>query len=200
MNKIYYIHGTMFSGKSLDLISTYTIYKYNNKKVVVLKPSEDTRDKGVIKSRMSDMEVPCITFSNNDNIIEVFYDAVRECGKFNAPDVLLIDEVQFLTPGQVKQLIYIATWCPVMCYGLKNSYTGELFPAIATLLSLADDVREVKTTCRCCNKKATHNILIRNGKPIYEGAFVNIEGDNVEDKYYPVCKEHFYIPEVMEVK
>lgn len=194
MNKIYYIYGTMFSGKSLDLISTYTTYKYNNKKVVVLKPSEDTRDKGVIKSRMSDMEVPCITFSNNDNLIEVFYDAVRECGKFNAPDVLLIDEVQFLTQEQIKHLVYISTWCPIMCYGLKTTYTGELFPAISKLLAIAEDVREVKTTCRFCTKKATHNLLIRDGVPIYEGAYENIEGQNPNDEYVAVCREHFYSP------
>ena len=113
------------------------------------------------------------------------------------PDVLLVDEVQFLTKAQIKQLAHIAlVSCPVMCYGLKNSYTGELFPSIATLLSLAEDVREVKTTCCCCNNKATHNLLVRDGVPIYEGALVNIEGVNIEEKYYPVCRKHFYMPEI----
>ena len=113
------------------------------------------------------------------------------------PDVLLVDEVQFLTKAQIKQLAHIASVsCPVMCYGLKNTYTGELFPSIVTLLALAEDVREVKTTCCCCNNKATHNLLVRDGVPIYEGALVNIEGVNVDEKYYPVCRKHFYMPEI----
>ena len=200
MNKIYYIHGTMFSGKSLGLISTYSTYKFNGKNVLLLKPSTDTRDKGVIKSRMSNTEIPCILVDKEDDLVDTFCKEIRRSGKEVIPDVLMIDEVQFLTERQIRHLKYISEFCPVMCYGLKNSYTGELFPAIATLLALADDVKEVKTTCRCCNRKATHNLLVRDGKPIYDGAFENIEGENPLDEYIPVCRAHFYVPRLWEVE
>lgn len=75
-NKIYFKHGTMFSGKSLNLISTYNTYKHNNKKVLVLKPSADTRDFEVIKSRMSNETVGCITYNSEDKIMDIvdFYE------------------------------------------------------------------------------------------------------------------------------
>ena len=71
MNKIYFRHGTMFSGKSLNLISAVKTYQHNNKLVVILKPATDTRDKEVVKSRMSSEELDCITFSTTDDLLEV---------------------------------------------------------------------------------------------------------------------------------
>lgn len=192
MNKIYFKHGTMFSGKSLNLISTYHTYKHNNKKVLVLKPSADTRDFGLIKSRMSTETVGCMTYRPEDKIAQIVEDAIfltRE-----VPDIIMIDEVQFSTEEQIKELHDLTKDTPIMCYGLKTSYTGDLFPAIAKLIPFAEDVSEIKTTCTFCNKKATHNLLVRDKKAIYEGAFVNVEGENVNDKYYAVCREHFYEP------
>jgi excinuclease ABC subunit B len=98
------------------------------------------------------------------------------------------------TLNQIDELHRVSKIAPVMCYGLKVSYTGELFPAIVKLMSLVEDPSEIKTTCSMCNSKATYSLLVRNGKPIYEGAFVNIEGENNEDSYHAVCREHFYEP------
>jgi len=193
MNKIYYIHGTMFSGKSLDLISTYTTYKFHGKRILVLKPAKDTRDKGVIKSRMSSIEIECDTFTDEHTLSEKVHIYMLE-NNFKQPDVILIDEVQFATEKQIKELVELSSICPIMCYGLKTTYTGDLFPSITKLMAIAEDVREVKTTCYCCNKKATYSLLVRNGQPIYEGAFVNVEGENLNDRYFPVCREHFYKP------
>ena len=197
-NKIYYIHGTMYSGKSLDLISTYFTYKFNNKKVLVLKHAKDTRDIGIIKSRMSSQEIECTTFTDEESLYSTAVKQLR--AKRYHPDVILIDEVQFCNDDHIKQLQNLSTIAPVMCYGLKTSYTGDLFPAIAKLIPLAESVKEIKTTCCMCNSKATHNLLVRNGKPIYEGAFVNIEGVNHDDKYHAVCREHFYNPVLTELK
>lgn len=191
-NKIYFKHGTMFSGKSLNLISTYNTYKHNNKKVLVLKPSADTRDFGIIKSRMSNETVGCMTYTKEDKIMDVVDDAIFMTREY--PDIVMIDEIQFSTLEQIEELHELSESFPIMCYGLKTSYTGELFPAIAKLLSIAEDVSEIKTTCAFCNRKATHNLLVRNRKPIYEGAFVNVEGDNPTDFYYATCREHFYEP------
>ena len=65
---------------------------------------------------------------------------------FKYPDVIMIDEVQFISEKHVEELHEISKYCPIMCYGLKTTYTGELFPAISKLLAIAEDVREVKTT------------------------------------------------------
>lgn len=195
--KIYYIHGTMYSGKSLDLISTYTTDTFNGKKVLVLKHAKDTRDIGVIKSRMSSQEVECTTFTDDDSLYEVVVSLVEKSGLH--PDVILIDEIQFALKDHVLDLHRISKIAPVMCYGLKTSYTGELFPAIATLIPLAENIREIKTTCCMCNSKATHNLLVRDGEPIYEGAFVNVEGENTCDKYYAVCREHFVRPSLTKI-
>lgn len=192
MNKIYYIYGTMYSGKSLNLISTYHTYKHNNKKVLVLKPSKDTRDLGVIKSRMSGETVECVLYSEEESLYTVIVHTIEKSGL--CPDIIMIDEIQFSTLSQINELHKISKIAPIMCYGLKTTYTGELFPAISKLLAIAEDVREVKTTCRFCTKKATHNLLIRDGVPIYEGAYENIEGQNPNDEYVAVCREHFYLP------
>ena len=192
MRKIYFKHGTMYSGKSLMLISTYHTYKHSKKKILVLKPSADTRDFGIIKSRMSTETVGCMTYRQEDKIMDVVDDAIFMTREY--PDVIMIDEVQFSTEEQIKELHKLSESFPIMCYGLKTAYTGDLFPAIAKLLPLAEDVSEIKTTCAFCDRKATHNLLVRNNKPIYEGAFVNVEGENKHDKYYAVCREHFYKP------
>lgn len=198
-NKIYFIHGTMYSGKSLELISTYTTYNFNNKKVLVLKHASDTRDKGVIKSRMSNESIKCLTYTDNDSLIEIVNKEILNnalnISRGWTPDVILIDEIQFSAIKHIDELDSLSSIAPVMCYGLKTSYTGELFPAIAKLIPLAENIREIKTTCCMCNSKATHNLLVRNGSPIYEGAFVNIEGANHDDKYFAVCREHFHNPE-----
>lgn len=190
MNKIYYIYGTMYSGKSLDLISTYTTYKFHQKKVLVLKHVKDTRDASVIKSRMSNIEVPCETFTDNDSLCEKLSSFMVD-NNFELPDVVMIDEIQFATKDHIQDLITISEFCPVMCYGLKTTYTGELFPSISELFAIAEDTKEIKTTCTYCNKKATHNLLLRDGRPIFEGAYENIEGENPNDKYQAVCREHF---------
>lgn len=192
MKKIYYRYGTMFSGKSLNLISAYHTYKHNNKNVLVIKPSIDTRDIDIIKSRMSSLTVDCITFSKEDRLQDVITEEI--CKTEIMPDVLFIDEVQFCTPEQIDELHTISEMFPIMCYGLKTSYTGEMFPAIVKLMAIAEDLSEIKTTCSMCSKKATHNLLTRNNCPIYEGAYVNIEDNNSNDKYYAVCREHFYDP------
>ncbi|MBI6005930.1 thymidine kinase [Clostridium perfringens] len=187
-NKIYFKYGTMFSGKSLNLISTAKTYKFNGNNVFIIKAKQDSRDSGVIKSRMSNEELKCyIVDKDMDDLSLIFKD------KSNLDlDIILIDEVQFLTVKQIESLVKLSEIAPIICYGLKSSYTGDLFPSIAKLLSIAEDIQEIKTTCRYCNKKATHNLLLRNGKPVHNGDMVNVEGSNVNEEYQQVCRYHFY--------
>lgn len=149
-NKIYFKYGTMFSGKSLNLISTAKTYKFNGNNVFIIKAKQDSRDCGVIKSRMSNEELKCyIVDKDMDDLSLIFKD------KPNLDlDIILIDEVQFLTVKQIESLVKLSEIAPIICYGLKSSYTGDLFPSIAKLLSITEDIQEIKTTCRYCNKKS----------------------------------------------
>lgn len=190
--KIYYRHGTMYSGKTTDLIRAYTTYQKDRKIVMAFKPSLDTRDKN-ITSRLINAEIFCHEIKPTEGLYEKVVSIIERSGF--VPDAIFIDEVQFLQPEQVQELHELSRLSQILCYGLKRSYTGDLFPAIVKLESLAEDIAEIKTTCSFCNSKATHNLLVRDGEPIYSGNVVNVEGANVNDKYYKVCRTHFYEPD-----
>lgn len=191
-NKVYYRHGTMFSGKSLRLISLYDSYKFKNKNILVMKPSADTREVGVISSRMSDKQIECYTFTDEDSIIDLVHWYKQEFGK---PDIVLIDEIQFATVDQIEQINILSLNYKIMCYGLKTTYTAELFPSIAKLLTIAEDIEEIKSECFMCQSKATHNLLLRNGKPVYTGDVINIEDHkHTTEEYKAVCRYHYYNP------
>lgn len=191
-NKIYYKHGTMFSGKSLRLISLYDSYTYKNKNVLVMKSSKDTRDANVIKSRMSDKQIECYTFTDADKLTDIVCKYRQEHGE---PDIILIDEVQFITLDQVEQINILSLKYKIMCYGLKVTYSGELFPAIAKLLTIAEDIEEIKSECCMCHSKATHNLLIRNGQPVYDNNIIHVDNKdkNIEEPK-AVCRYHYYNP------
>lgn len=190
MNKIYYRYGTMFSGKTLNLISTVKTYQLNGYNVIVLKHANDTRDKGIIKSRMSKDYIDCISFTDDDDIYQICKQAINSKNDIAA---IIIDEIQFCSLQHIQDLNKVSELAPVICYGLKTSYTGILFPSIAHLLAITEDVSEIKTVCSMCSRKATHNLLLRNGQPIYNGNTVNIEG-TVSEQYKAVCRKHFYKP------
>lgn len=194
-NKIYYRHGTMYSGKTVDLIRNYTTDVRDNKHPIAIKPSTDVRDED-ISSRLVETTIPCYRIKPNESLLVKFLLATIPFGYSLDNCMLFIDEVQFLTPAQIQELHEISAYCPIMCYGLKRSYTGDIFPSIVKLESLAEDVAEIKSTCSFCNSKATHNLLVRNGVPTYSGDMVNVEGVNNDDKYYKVCREHFYEPPI----
>jgi len=104
---------------------------------------------------------------------------------------VLIDEAQFLTPAQVRQLHRLAHAgaLPVICYGLRSDFRGEAFPGSAMLLTLADDVEEMKTICACA-RKATMNIRIdAEGRRVQHGEQVEIGGN---ERYRAVCPACFY--------
>lgn len=104
---------------------------------------------------------------------------------------LLIDESQFLSPRQVRQLHQLAQTrgVPVICYGLRTDFLGEPFPGSAYLLALADDIEELKNICTC-GKKATMNIRVdEHGKRIKEGEQISIGGN---ESYRQACGRCFY--------
>ena len=192
MSKLYFRYGTMNSGKSLQLLATANNYEEQGKSVLLLRPSIDTRTTDdCIESRIG-IKKPCVTINKNENIIQLIYE--RDLN----PDVIIVDESQFLTKKQVEELNTLA-WkmnIPVLCYGLKNSATdGELFEGSRALLYYADDFQEIKTTCQYCSSKANMNLKLINNKPVRTGELIQI-GDVKENegniRYLSVCKKHYY--------
>jgi thymidine kinase len=104
---------------------------------------------------------------------------------------LLIDEAQFLTPDQVRQLHRLAhaVSLPVICYGLRSDFRGEAFPGAAALLTLADDLEEMKTICACARKASMNLRVDDRGHRVKEGEQVVIGGN---ERYRAVCPSCFY--------
>ena len=179
MGKLYFRYGAMGSSKTANLLMVAHNYESQGKKVLLLKPNIDDRfGKDVIKSRCGLEKNANIILDNDYNLLNNGIDyACYEC--------LLVDEAQFLTTTQVEQLRIITNTTAVICYGIRTSYTSELFPGSKRLLELADTIEEIKTTCNFCNKKATINGKFQDGHLIKNGSsIIDIGGD---EKYISLC-------------
>lgn len=189
MASIFFKYAAMNAGKSTQLIQAAFNYTERGMKPLVLKPSIDTRSKATEVSARVGIACPCTSFTKSESIIDVVLDNTED---FTRIDVVLIDEAQFMSEEQVVQLIFIAKCLkiPVVCYGLKNDFSGNLFEGSAKLLAIADKFEELKTVC-WCGSKATQNARVNS-----EGEMV-LEGETVEvgdvGRYVPLCLEHFYL-------
>ncbi len=189
MAKLFFKYGTVFSAKSLNLIATAHNYETQGKKVLLLIPGIDTRSGGYISTRAG-FKKEAESITPETNIMDIFHNHLKHHEKI---DCVLVDEVQMLKPEHIDQLreITLLFKTPVICYGLRMSYTLELFEASKRLLELADKLEEVKTVCWYCNSKATHNLKLVDGKPEYKGNPIDIGG---LEKYIPVCYGHYAHP------
>lgn len=191
MAQLFFIYGTMNSGKSIQLLATAHSYKEQGKSVLLLTPSTDTRDGvGTISSRIGLSEEAMI-IKPDTNLWEL--EGVNFF--FNGYDAILVDEAQFLSKDQITQLAEIVDQLniPVMAYGLKNDFSNHLFPGSEQLVLLADKLIEMKTTCKWCNKKATMNLRVVDGVPAYEGEQVEVGGN---EDYLSVCRYHYNTPNI----
>ncbi len=178
MAKLYYRYGAMGSSKTANALMVKYNYEERGQKVLLTKPAIDTRDgKKVIKSRCG-LESPCILFDDISEEMLKGYSCV------------IVDESQFLTKQQVQFIVHIVDDLniPVVCYGLRADFKGELFEGSSYLLAWADSIEEIKTIC-WCGKKATFNARFNsNGKVVKTGAQV-VLGAN--DKYISLCRKHW---------
>ena len=191
MAQLFFIYGTMNSGKSIQLLSTAHSYREQGKSVLLLTPATDTRDGvGTINSRIGLSEEATI-INPDTNLWEL--EGVNFF--FNGYDAILVDEAQFLTKDQITQLSEIVDQLniPVMAYGLKNDFSNHLFPGSEQLVLLADKMIEMKTTCKWCNRKATMNLRVVDNKPAYEGEQVEVGGN---EDYLSVCRYHYNTPNI----
>lgn len=184
MAKVYFRYGTMRSGKTLDLLKVAHNYEELERKVVVLTPDIDTRNSlGIISSRAG-MDHDGVIISSDTDL----FDLVLSEHTKKTVSCVLVDEAQFLTREQVLQLCRLADdrKIPVIAYGLKSDFQGNLFEGSEAFLVYADKIEEIKTIC-WCGKKATFNARVKDGVVITEGEQIMI-GD---EEYVPLCREHY---------
>jgi len=186
MAKLYFHFSTMNAGKSTLLLQAAHNYRERGMATYLLTAQLDTRvGQGRIASRIGIGE-PADTFAPDDDLF-----ARIKCRMADGEIACaFVDEAQFLTPAQVWQLARVADdlGVPVMAYGLRVDFRGQLFPGSATLLAIADQMREVRTICHC-GRKAT--MVIRRdsaGQPIRDGAQVQIGGN---ETYLSLCRRHW---------
>ncbi len=185
MAKLYFRYAAMNAGKSTALLQVAHNYEERGQTVALFTSAIDTRfGTGRIVSRLG-VERPAELFDPST----AFGDLLLS--RPPLPSCVLIDEAQFLTERQVTDLHRFAhvERVPVICYGIRSDFQGVAFPGSRTLLTLADDLEEMKTVCRC-GRKATFNMRVDDaGRRITEGAQVEIGGN---ERYEAVCPLRFY--------
>ena len=186
MAKLYFNYSTMNAGKSTLLLQASYNYIERGMQTYLLTANFDDRaGKGQIGSRIG-ISAEADTYTQTDDLYTKIAARLAEgpCA------CVLVDEAQWMTRDQVWQLARAVDdpGVPVMCYGLRVDFRGELFPGSAALLALADEMREVRTICHC-GKKATMVIRVgADGKALREGAQIEVGGN---DRYVSLCRVHW---------
>lgn len=187
MAQLFFKYGAMNSGKTIEILKVAHNYEEQNKPVLIFTSAVDNRDEiGYVTSRIGLRREAIPVFEDTDLRL-VVKNAEQK------PYCILLDEAQFLTKEHVLQLAEIVDDLniAVMAFGLKNDFTNELFEGSKYLLLYADKIEELKTICWYCHKKATMNMRILDGKPVYEGEQIQIGGN---ESYIPVCRKHYFHP------
>lgn len=191
MAQLFFRYGTMNSGKSIEILKVAHNYEEQNKTIILMTSAVDTRTGvGIVSSRIG-LQRDAIPVATETNI----FDLVQETDP-NAACVL-IDEAQFLNRKHILQCARIVDEMniPVMAFGLKNDFRNHLFEGSESLLLYADKIEEMKTICWFCRRKATMNLRVHEGQPVYEGKQVQVGGN---ESYYPVCRQHYFHPNLAQ--
>lgn len=182
MAKLYFRYSAMNAGKSTNLLQVAHNYEERGQQVAIFTAALDDRaGHGIVASRLG-VQRAARVFSPETSFAEAFEER---------PDCILVDEAQFLTAKQARELHRLAhqEGVPVICYGLRTDFRGNGFPGALELLSIADTLEEIKTVCRCGRKAS---MVIRHdgkGERLYEGAQVQVGGN---ETYESVCPSQFY--------
>lgn len=185
MAKVYYYYSAMNAGKSTLLLQSSYNYRERGMHTLLFTPALDTRaGTGRIRSRIG-LEAEATAFGPDDDLFAL----VRTAHAAQAVSCVLVDEAQFLQKAQVRQLTDLADELniPVLCYGLRTDFQGHLFEGSQWLLAWADDLTEIKTICHCGRKATMVLRLDAAGRPVREGAQIEIGGN---DRYVSVCRSH----------
>ena len=184
MAKLHFFYSTMNAGKSTSLLQSNHNYIESKLNTLLFIPDGVESD-GYIVSRIG-LKKKAIIANKKYN----FYKEIINRSNKNI-SCIFVDEAQFLSKIQVRQLAKIADNknIPVMCYGIRTDFQGKLFEGSCELLAIADNLNELKTICSECEKKATMVVrLDENGKVILRGDKVLIGGNEI---YKSLCRTHF---------
>lgn len=185
MAKLYFNYATMNAGKSTILLQASYNYRERGMNTMVFVAGHYRKDeRGYISSRIG-LESDALLFNDGDDLFE----AVRSQHESRTVHAVFVDEAQFLEEDQVWQLARVADrlGIPVLCYGLRTDFQGKLFSGSRQLLAIADELREVRTICRC-GRKATMVVRMGpDGKVAREGEQVAIG----KDAYVSLCRTHW---------
>ena len=175
MAKFYFYYSTMNAGKSTTLLQSSYNYRERGMNPLVLTPQLDNRfGEGKVASRIG-LNAEAVTFTQSDNLL----DRISAAHRATPLHCVLVDEAQFLTRQQVRQLSDVVDDLdiPVLAYGLRTDFQGNLFEGSQNLLAWADSLTEIKTICHCGRKATMVLRLGEDGKPVRDGAQVKIGGN-----------------------
>jgi thymidine kinase len=186
MAQLYFYYSSMNAGKSTHLLqSSYNYQERGLATAIYTAKIDDRFAKGKIVSRLG-IEADALLFDDSSHLLAEI-DKKNQQSKL---DCVLIDEAQFLSTEQVKQLTDVVDLLhiPVLAYGIRTDFLGQTFSGSAALLAWADKLVELKTICHCGRKA---NFVIRqdaNGAPVKDGQQVEVGGN---ERYEPLCRAHF---------
>ena len=185
MAKLYFYYASMNAGKSTNLLQANFNYRERGMATMLWTAALDHRTEQPIASRIG-LGADASRFGPGTNLFEAV------CAQHSETPLacVMIDEAQFLTREQVWQCARLADEAaiPVVCYGLRTDFQGELFPGSAALLGIADKLVELKGVCHC-GRKATMNLRMdEQGEPIARGVQTQIGGN---ERYVALCRRHF---------
>jgi len=186
MAKLYFYYASMNAGKSTTLLQADFNYRERGMQTMLWTALLDDRGEDkAIESRIG-LGADAHRYGPDTDL----WGQVSAAHELEPLDCVLVDEAQFLTKAQVWQLARLAdeAGIPILCYGLRTDFQGELFPGSAALLGIADALVELKAVCHC-GRKATMNLRVdASGAPVSEGAQTEIGGN---DRYVALCRRHF---------
>ena len=187
MAKLYFYYSAMNAGKTTTLLQSAHNYEERGMRTYLLTPALDDRaGRGVVASRIG-LSAQAHAFSRDDDLEGCVQRDIAEHGPLHC---VLVDEAQFLTKSQVWQLTEVVDRLriPVLCYGLRTDFRGELFEGSRYLLAWADEIDEIKTICHT-GKKATMTVRVdEHGRAVQDGPQVEIGGN---ERYVSVSRAQF---------
>lgn len=176
----------MNAGKTTTLLQSSHNYAERGMTTLLLKPQIDDREGSTkITSRIG-LQGDAYCFTTTENL----YQFINRQREFQTLHCILVDEGQFLTSTQVYQLSDIVDQCqiPVLVYGIRTDFQGELFEGSRTLLAFSDELHEIKTICHCGSKAIMVLRLDADGHPMRTGAQIQIGGN---ETYASMCRKHW---------
>jgi thymidine kinase len=186
MAKLYFYYASMNAGKSTTLLQAD--FNYRERGMTTMLWTAELDDRGGDKAIES--RIGLHAEANRFDVSTDLWERVNAAHRVEPLACVLVDEAQFLTKEQVWQLARVVDkeGIPVVCYGLRTDFQGELFPGSAALLGLADNLVELKGVCHC-GRKASMNLRVdASGAAVKQGAQTEIGGN---DRYVALCRKHF---------